>query len=92
MGVWDRHVHTAIFKKDNQQGPTVQHREPCSVLCGSLDGREVWGRMDTCIYVAESLCCAPETTQHCYSAILPYKIFKKNFFKSCFLDKETKAP
>ena len=22
-GVWDRHVHTAIFKMDNQQGPTV---------------------------------------------------------------------
>ena len=23
LGVWDRHVHTAIFKIDNQQGPTV---------------------------------------------------------------------
>ena len=22
-GVWDWHVHTAIFKMDNQQGPTV---------------------------------------------------------------------
>ena len=22
-GVWDRHVHTAIFKTDNQQEPTV---------------------------------------------------------------------
>ena len=22
-GVWDGHVHTAIFKMDNQQGPTV---------------------------------------------------------------------
>ena len=22
-GVWDRHVHTAIFQMDNQQGPTV---------------------------------------------------------------------
>ena len=21
--VWDGHVHTAVFKKDNQQGPTV---------------------------------------------------------------------
>ena len=27
LGVWDRHVHTATFKIDNQQGPTVQHRE-----------------------------------------------------------------
>ena len=33
----------------------------CSKLCGSLDGRGVWGRMDTCIYMAESLCYAPET-------------------------------
>ena len=23
LGVWDRHVHTAIFKTDNQQGRTV---------------------------------------------------------------------
>ena len=36
--------------------------ELCSVLCGSLDGKGVWGRMDTCIYIlAESLCSSPET-------------------------------
>ena len=23
QGVWDGHVHTAIFKMDNQQGPIV---------------------------------------------------------------------
>ena len=23
LGVWDGHVHTTIFKIDNQQGPTV---------------------------------------------------------------------
>ena len=28
---------------------------------GSLDGSGVWGRMDICIYKAESLCCLPET-------------------------------
>ena len=33
---------------DNQQGPTTEPREFCSMLCGSLDGRGVWGRMDTC--------------------------------------------
>ena len=26
---------------------------------GSLDGKGVWGRMDTCICVAESLNCSP---------------------------------
>ena len=57
----DRQVHTVIFRKDNQQGPAVEHRELCSILCGSLDGRGVWGRMNTCICMAESLCCPPET-------------------------------
>ena len=32
------------------------------MLCGSLNGRGVWGRMDTCICMAESLRCSPEIT------------------------------
>ena len=79
QGVWDGHGHTAVFKMDNQQGPTAQHRELCSVLCGSLDGRGVWGRMDTCVYIAESLHCSPEITQHCQLDMLRYKI--KRFLK-----------
>ena len=46
---------------DNQQGPSVQHKELRSMLCGSLDGRGVSGRMDTCIRMAELLCYVPET-------------------------------
>ena len=61
QGIWDGHVHTAIFKMDNLQGLTIQHRELCLMLCGSLDGGGVWGRMDTCICMTESLCCPPET-------------------------------
>ena len=34
----------------------------CSVLCASLDGRGVWGRMDVRICMAESLHCSQETT------------------------------
>ena len=30
------------------------------MLCGSLDGRDVWGKMGTCI-MAESPCCLSET-------------------------------
>ena len=30
--------------------------ELCSMLCGSLDGTGVWGRMDTWICMPESLC------------------------------------
>ena len=62
--VWDGHVHTTVFKMDNQQEPTVLHRELCSVLCGGLDSWGVWGRMDTCICVAESLCCSLKLSQH----------------------------
>ena len=32
-----------------------------SMLHGSLDGRGVWGRMNTCICMAESVCYSPET-------------------------------
>ena len=34
-------MHTATFKMHNQQGPTVQYMELCSMLCGSLDGKGV---------------------------------------------------
>ena len=45
LGAGDRHVYTAIFKMDNQQGPTVLHRELCSMLCGSLMGGEFEGEL-----------------------------------------------
>ena len=34
-------IHTAIFKIDNQQGPTVQHRECFSVFCNNLSGKRI---------------------------------------------------
>ena len=82
LGGLRRPVHTAVFKMDNQQGPTVQHRELCSMLCGSLEGRGVWGRMDPCICVAESLCYSPETiTKLLISDItIQNKKLKKNSF------------
>ena len=48
------------FKMDNQQGSTLWYRELCCMLHGSLDGRGVWGRTDTSICKAESLCCPSE--------------------------------
>ena len=47
-GVWDGHLHTAIFKMDNQQSPTVQHME----LCSTQPGREgsLGGKRYTCMY------------------------------------------
>jgi len=40
--------------------PTVERKELYRMLSGSLDERGVWGRMDACICLAESLCCPPE--------------------------------
>ena len=31
------------------------------MLWGRLDGRQVWGRMNTCICMAKSFCCPPDT-------------------------------
>ena len=36
--------------------------ELCSMLCASLDGKEAWGRRDTCVCMGELLHCSPETT------------------------------
>ena len=44
-----------------QQETTVYRMELCSMLCGSLDRRGVWGRTDTFIPMAESLLCSLET-------------------------------
>ena len=48
-------MYTMIFKVDNQQGPTGYHMELCSMFCGRLSGRGVWGRIDTWICMAEPL-------------------------------------
>ena len=42
--------------RENMASP---HRSEVSI--GHLDSRGVWGRMDTCICMAETLCCPPET-------------------------------
>ena len=36
QGAWDGHGHTAVFNMENQQGPAVQHRELCSILCNNV--------------------------------------------------------
>ena len=74
QGIWDAQVHIAMSKMDSQQGPTLQHMELCSVLCGSLDGKGVWGRMNTCICMAESLCCPSETITTLLIGYIPTQI------------------
>ena len=57
MDVWDGHI---IFKTGNTKELLLSSTGN-SPQCGSLDGRGIWGRMDICICMAESLCCSPET-------------------------------
>ena len=73
------------------------HRKLCSKLCGRLEGRGVWGRMDSCIGMAEFFVVHLKISQHCWLAILQYKIksLKKNKIcslisiqiKLCFIQK-----
>ena len=46
-----------------------------SILCGSLDGRRIWGRMDTCMCKAESLYCSPETIKTLLNGYTPIQMF-----------------
>ena len=34
-------LHTSIYKIDNQQGPSVWHRELCSIFCNNLHGKRI---------------------------------------------------
>ena len=40
LGVWDRHIHTTIYKTASQQGPTVQHRADARYLVITDNGKE----------------------------------------------------
>ena len=53
--------HTLLCLKWITNKDPIEYRDLCSVLCGSRDGRGVWGRRDTCICMVESLCCPPKT-------------------------------
>ena len=68
---------------DNQQGST----EFCSKLSGSLEGRRVWGRMETCMPMAELLCWAPETTTTLSMGYTPLQKVKRYKKKKKLKDK-----
>ena len=52
----------------------------CSILCGSLDGKGVWGRMDTCICMAEFLHCSSEIIT---TLLTSYVCVRAKLFQSC---------
>ena len=52
-----------------------------SMLCASLDGRGVWGRMGTCIRIAEFFRCSSETITALLTGYNP--IYNKKNFLRC---------
>ena len=82
LGSVDGQVHTAKLKVENQQGPTAQHMEFCSMLCGRLGGMGVWQGMDTCVCMTESLLLPPESITTLLIGYTPIqnKTFQKKYW------------
>ena len=49
-----------MMEWDSVEGESSKISLKYNVMC-NLDGRGVWGRMDTSICMAESICYSPET-------------------------------
>ena len=65
-GIWDGHIHAAVFKMDSQQEEsTVSNMKFCSMLYDSLNGRRVWGRMDTVNVWLSPLAVYLKLSQYC---------------------------
>lgn len=57
-------MYILYILKTDQSGMTascIALRDSSSMLCGSLDEGEFGERMDTYIFMAEIICCPPET-------------------------------
>ena len=53
---WWATVH-GVAELDTTERASQRYRELYSVLCGDLDGKEIQKRGDTCIHIADLLCC-----------------------------------
>ena len=51
VGIWDSLIHNTIYRIDNQQGPTVQHKELYAQYFVTIcKGKESEKRIDTYIH------------------------------------------
>ena len=54
-------MYTLLYLKwSSKKVPIAQQRELCLMLCGNLNGRGVWGRMDACPFALHL-----KLSQHC---------------------------
>ena len=67
--------------------PLILLKQTKKNCMGAWIGGELWGRMDTCICIAESLCCPPETITTLLIRLYPNIKFKsfKNIALKCYL-------
>ena len=77
--VRDGHAHRLYLKCVTNKDLLRNTAEPCSVLCGGLDGRGGRGRMGVRIRMAEALNCLPETTT---VLLISFVIQNYTFFKN----------
>ena len=70
LGDWDWHIYTidTMYKILNYWAHTVLYRELYSVLCGDLNGKEIWERGNICEHTADSFCIQEKLTQRCKAA------------------------
>ena len=83
--ITENFLHTAIFKMNNHKDLlySTWNSAQCYVPAW-MEVRVVWGRMDTCMCMAESLCCPPETITTLligYTTIQNVSDVKKKFKK-----------
>ena len=81
LGKFGTDRYTLLYFKGITSKDLLYSTSNCSGLCGSLDGRGVWGRMGICLCVAESLRYSPETIPTLLIGYTP--IQNKKFFKKC---------
>ena len=51
-----------------------------SMLCGDLNGKEIWKREDICVHMTDSLSVEQKLSQHCKETILQQKLIKKEWY------------
>ena len=70
---FSQHIHTAIYKVENQHQTIVEHREIYSIFCNNLFGK-IWKRIDIMYKWINHFAILLKLTQHCKSTIPQYKI------------------
>ena len=70
-GLWDGHVHSVIFKMENQKDLLYSTGNSARRYAAALMGGEFGEEWIHVLCVAESLCCPPETIPTLFTDYIP---------------------